>query len=393
MDKHHSKKLHYYIRGAILLGLTSYIAYLAYFNKLHYYIVPKMIPYIMLTTFVLYILALYSIYLAWQEKRKHEHENEHEHRHDCDCQHEPPTSKLKSTFIYSLFILPLLLGFALPDQLMGSDMAAVKGMNLSAGAGSIANGNEMLTENKLLTSTSSSSNNAAADAGEQTVPSSAAGDKSEVDERGEIVSAVQDEGLSSKGPTDGANETNEYGYIDSENEGINSDKAAAGSAEGQPLSVQSFDALFPSDQYSVELAELGKLLYQQDTITVTEEGFLEILTTLDLYRENFLGKSIAISGFVYREDDMSSDKFVVSRMAMQCCSADASPYGFLVQWDDANTLEKDAWVHITGEFALTSYRGIEIVQLNVKQLNRTEAPNDPYVYPYFDDFVKLVELQ
>ncbi|WP_349292477.1 hypothetical protein [Paenibacillus sp. ATY16] len=32
-----------------------------------------------------------------------------------------------------------------------------------------------------------------------------------------------------------------------------------------------------------------------------------------------IGKTVVISGFVYREDDMASSRFVVSRMVMSCC--------------------------------------------------------------------------
>lgn len=386
MRKHHSMKRHYYARGGILLGFTLYMTYLAQIGKLHYYIVPRMIPYVHLTTIALYVLALYTIYLAWQEKsnkhqhREHDHDQGHEHihGHDCSCQHEPPRSKTKSILIYSLFIFPLLLGFLLPDQLMGSDVVAVKGMNLSASSSvspvqAESAGRTNGTAESVLESLNTAQSNK---------------------QGGNEALLNADYTLAGQEETDSPPNVAEMESAISEQEGTDSivsgqgDDEAAGGASNEE---QSFEALFPSDQYSVELAELGKLLYQKDSITVKEEGFLETLTTLDLYRENFIGKTIVISGFVYREPDMSSDTFVASRMAMQCCSADASPYGFLVQWDEANTLEKDAWIEVVGTFGLTQYQDIEIVQLEATEINRIAAPDDPYVYPYFDDFIKIAE--
>ncbi|GIP15989.1 hypothetical protein J40TS1_16310 [Paenibacillus montaniterrae] len=386
MGKHRSLKRHYYARGGILLGFTLYMTYLAQIGKLHYYIVPRMIPYVHLTTIALYVLALYTIYLAWQEKsskhQHHEHDHdqghEHTHGHDCSCQHEPPRSKTKSTLIYSLFIFPLLLGFLLPDQLMGSDVVAVKGMNLSASS----------SVSPVQAETADRTNGTA----ESVLESLDTAQGYEQDVDGTLINA--DHAPADQEETDSPPIVEDTESTILEQEGADSIVPELGddeSTEGTSSEDQSFEALFPSDQYSVELAELGKLLYPKESITVKEEGFLETLTTLDLYRDNFIGKTIVISGFVYREPDMSSDTFVVSRMAMQCCSADASPYGFLVQWDEANTLEKDAWIEVVGTFGLTQYQDIEIVQLKATEINRIAAPDDPYVYPYFDDFIKIAE--
>lgn len=435
MQKHRSMKYHYYIRGAILLGFTTYIAYLAHLGKLNYYIVPRMIPYVMLTTLALYVLALYSIYLAWQERGRHRHEhvieqfdeqgqkgNQHEHGHGCNCEHEPPRSKLKSSMIYSLFIFPIVLGFSLPDQFMGSDVVAVKGMNLSASqtanfqqtksdgtgtgeagqafAGDSANSAPNKAPDRGNEADQAIVDNSAAQYGDGLSDNSGSDSQQNGNSQGDIAqSGSLQNGDSQSGITpsgdpqseDSQSDNAQNSYSQSDNTKYSSGQDAARQAgDAQASDGQNFEAMFPSDQYSVELAELGKLLYQQELIEVKEEGFLEVLTTLDLFRENFIGKSIKLSGFVYREADMSADSFVVSRMAMQCCSADASPYGFLVQSDEGKLLDKDAWVEVTGTLGLTKYNDVEIVQLQNVTLQAIEAPDDPYVYPYFGYFPNIV---
>ncbi|WP_307559900.1 TIGR03943 family protein [Paenibacillus sp. V4I7] len=148
------------------------------------------------------------------------------------------------------------------------------------------------------------------------------------------------------------------------------------------------DTLFPHDEYSEDLAKLGKKLYKKDFISIGEKGFMEIISSMDFYMENFMGKKVDISGFVYRENDMKEDQFVVSRFAVQCCSADAAPYGLMVESAAGKELKKDTWVKITGILEKTNYNGNEIMKIHASKIEKIPAPNSPYTYPDFDYFEK-----
>ncbi|MGO4370251.1 TIGR03943 family protein, partial [Paenibacillus sp. MCAF20] len=123
------------------------------------------------------------------------------------------------------------------------------------------------------------------------------------------------------------------------------------------------------------------ILYSLPAIEVPEKQFIETLTTLDLYREAFLGKEVVLSGFVYREDEMGKDRIAVSRFAMNCCSADALPYGLMIEWPKANEYASDEWVSVKGTLKTTSYMDNEIITLEATKIERIEAPATPYVYP------------
>lgn len=157
----------------------------------------------------------------------------------------------------------------------------------------------------------------------------------------------------------------------------------ASEQEKQPLS-SSVDQLFPSDEYTESHAAYGKKLYTQPLISVPEKQFIETLTTLDLFREAFIGKEIEITGFVYREEDMGKDRFAVSRFAMNCCSADALPYGLMIIWPKAMDYVEDEWVSVKGTFTTSSYMDNEIITLEAVKLERIKAPESPYVYPDLD---------
>lgn len=144
------------------------------------------------------------------------------------------------------------------------------------------------------------------------------------------------------------------------------------------------DSLFPYDEYTEAHAAYGKKLYTQTIITVPEKQFIETLTTLDLFREAFIGKEIEITGFVYREEDMGKERFAVSRFAMNCCSADALPYGLMISWPKAMDYVDDEWVSVKGTLTTTTYLDNEIITLEAVKLERIKAPESPYVYPDLD---------
>jgi len=342
--------LHYLIRAFVLLGFSFYIVYLVKLNKLQLYIAPRIIPYVKFTSLGLFFLAAYFVYLAIQHAFEEDSAGQCDHA--CDCNHEPPQSTPKTIALYGLFLFPLLLGVVLPDKMMGSDMAAIKGMNLT-----VANTLQPSTNRSQL------DNEAALP-----VPEMSTGLEEEQKVGDPAALTPVD---STRGE---ANVTGEQSAI----------------GEQPAIDQDPLDKLFPSDEYTLDYATLGKHFYKQDTIHVKEEGFLETISILDLYKNNFVGKTIVISGFVYREADMQANQFIVSRLAMQCCSADSMPYGFVVKSSSKEGLEKDAWVTVTGTLGLIDYRGNTIIELDAQSIQAIKAPSDPYVYPFYDDYEKLI---
>lgn len=126
------------------------------------------------------------------------------------------------------------------------------------------------------------------------------------------------------------------------------------------------------------------ILYKKDMIEVNDHIFMEVLTTLDLFKNNFVGKKMELSGFVYRPDDFKDNQIVVGRFAMQCCSADASPYGILVEFDHAKNYKNDTWVKITGTIGTTAYHENEILKVKATKVEKIKPPETPYIYPNYD---------
>lgn len=109
---------HYFIRAILLCCLAFYIMGLNNSDALHYYLAPHMQRLLLLCPIPLLFIAFGMLWHAILG----------DSAQLCDCEHPLPGGLLKSTGVYGMFAIPLLFGLLLPDQALGSEMAAKKGI-------------------------------------------------------------------------------------------------------------------------------------------------------------------------------------------------------------------------------------------------------------------------
>ncbi|NOU70367.1 TIGR03943 family protein [Paenibacillus sp. LMG 31458] len=295
--------LHYLLRTIILLGFSSYIVFLTKTDALQYYLAPRMMIYVKVAAVALYVIACFQGYSAiriYQGKRV-----------ACDCEQPVPQSAVRSTLSYGLLILPLLVGFCLPNAALGSAIASAKGMNLSTAK----------------------------------------------QERPKSASTVPR-------------------------------PAALPAATGTANTDAEIEQLF-HDEWQKELSQIGMNLYKKDLIVVKPSLYKEILSSIDLFKNNFIGKKIEISGFVFRKENMKSNEFVVGRFVINCCSADAMPYGAMIDFPAAQNYTKDTWVKVTGTIQSGSYNGNDIIMIKADQVEKIAVPESPYLHANYDPLKEL----
>ncbi|KOY16724.1 hypothetical protein AMS66_09635 [Paenibacillus xylanivorans] len=123
VSKSPSIQWHNLIRALWIGGLAVYIIHLNSSDSLHYYLAPTMQRLLLCCPVpFLFIAAIMAWHGLFGNKQLH-----------CDCEHPPPSGLVRSLLIYGLIAIPLVLGFLLPDQALGSSMASQKGMSLSYG--------------------------------------------------------------------------------------------------------------------------------------------------------------------------------------------------------------------------------------------------------------------
>ncbi|MCY9661864.1 TIGR03943 family protein [Paenibacillus chondroitinus] len=326
---------HYFLRTAILLGFSSYIVVLSKANALTYYIAPRMMIYVKIASVVLYIIACFQGYMAlrayWGNPVT------------CECEQPVSRSVLRNTLAYGLLIIPLFIGFGLPDTALSSTMVAAKGMNLSASKSSLTKTAAAPTTGSTGTTGSTTSKATTETATKATDPAPAA------------APSIPSTEMPAPANTDA-----------------------------------DLQKLFQADkEWDEDFSKIGMILYKKDTIVVKPEIYMEILSSIDLFKNNFIGKKIELTGFVYREDNMASNQFVVGRFAVSCCSADATPYGVMIDFPTAATYAKDMWVKVTGTVQNGSYNGNDIFIIKATQIDKMAAPSSPYVYPNFEPLKEL----
>ena len=283
MNDSRSIRFHYLLRAGILLAFALFIGHLVQQDALHYYVAPKLARWIRLCPVPLSLMALSLGLQAILGKSSVL----------CDCEHRLPRSGLGSSALYSLFLLPLLLGFLLPDRALGSAAAARKGIALS-----------------------------------YTAVESGSGAK--------------------------------------------------------------FTSASP---YEAEFAELAGKLYRQPVIPVIPEIFSETLGALNLYKSQFEGKEISVSGFLYREPQGAGQaSYAVGRFLVQCCTADATPFGILLRPGTQISLPADTWIEVRGKLHVVLYEGKEVLQITPETLTQIPEPPTPYVYTNADSVAAWEEL-
>ncbi|WP_334074386.1 MULTISPECIES: TIGR03943 family putative permease subunit [Paenibacillus] len=299
---------HNIFKTALLLALSGYIAFLVETDALQLYIGVRIMPLVKASALVVYALAVIQGFVAYRTYKGQ--------IVDCDCCEVPQTaSRFGSGLLYALFLLPLVLGFTLPNTVLSGSLAEKKGMQF---------GSVQLGQAKAKAKAEASPANAAPGA------STASGTMAQAEE-------------------------------------------------------PDLDRMFQADNdFDRDLAELAKKLYVLPVIEVKPEIYMEILSSIITFADPFMGKEIEITGFVYREPDLADNQFVIGRIAVQCCTADASPYGVLAESGEAAAFKDDTWVKVKGTLGHTEYNGNTIIKIDVQEIEVMEAPGNPYIYPNFE---------
>jgi uncharacterized repeat protein (TIGR03943 family) len=97
--------------------------------------------------------------------------------------------------------------------------------------------------------------------------------------------------------------------------------------------------------------------------------------------EAFAGQTVEVVGFVYRDEEMAADQFMVARFLIVCCVADAIPVGLPVRHAEATHLELDTWVRVKGTFTAGEVWGERLPVIAAEEVIAVSQPAQPYLYP------------
>ncbi|MFN2267313.1 MAG: TIGR03943 family protein [Desulfonatronovibrio sp.] len=128
--------------------------------------------------------------------------------------------------------------------------------------------------------------------------------------------------------------------------------------------------------------QLTEALLAQDVINADSKGFLDTMLVISAYQNEFQGREIELSGFVYRDQAMSENELAITRTAITCCLADATFYGILIRGEDLNVFPTDSWIKVRGTIDQDFVFDQNMLMISSIEAKTIEKPESPYVYPY-----------
>lgn len=119
------------------------------------------------------------------------------------------------------------------------------------------------------------------------------------------------------------------------------------------------------------------------SITVTDRTYVEVMSELEWFPQDYRGKEITVTGFVFRPPGISGNRFSLVRYVIVCCAADALPYGILCELKDAGGIRQGTWLTLTGTLQMSKHNGQDVPAVIVTSHKVVEQPEKPYVFPHY----------
>lgn len=122
-------------------------------------------------------------------------------------------------------------------------------------------------------------------------------------------------------------------------------------------------------------------------IVVNDENFLALMEALWENTDSYIGRSLQMLGFVYEDPSLGATDFVLARLIMTCCAADAEVAGLLCRSPEKCQLTPGQWVTASGTLAKMPYYNaamrevVEMPYLQVTEIVPAEKPAQEYIYP------------
>ena len=99
--------------------------------------------------------------------------------------------------------------------------------------------------------------------------------------------------------------------------------------------------------------------------------------------EPFLGFTITTMGQVMKDPEYFEEGcFSPVRQLMSCCAADLYPVGFTCEYEDADRLETDAWVSVTGKLMLRNFEEYSELRIAAEDVAACPPAWEPYLFAY-----------
>jgi putative membrane protein len=149
--------------------------------------------------------------------------------------------------------------------------------------------------------------------------------------------------------------------------------------EEEVYSTENMDGILKKSLESMKPIEGG-------IIDMVNEDFIN--TYEDIYGNpyNYVDRVINMKGFVYKQEGLSKDEFILSRILVSCCAADAQLVGILCNYTEGDGLSQGTWVNIVGTLVEREYKEsitgeVSVIpMIKVDKIEKIEKEGNEYIY-------------
>ncbi|MBM7643021.1 TIGR03943 family putative permease subunit [Streptococcus loxodontisalivarius] len=140
---------------------------------------------------------------------------------------------------------------------------------------------------------------------------------------------------------------------------------------------------FTASAYDKEMRKELKKYQGSGDLEITSENYMEVMELIYLYPDEFMGRTIRYTGFVYNEPNHSGYQYLF-RFGIIHCIADSGVYGLLTT-GLTQTYDDNTWLTVSGQISLEYNQelGQNLPVLHITSSQATEEPSNPYVYRVF----------
>ncbi|MBR3255328.1 MAG: hypothetical protein IKF97_03825 [Clostridia bacterium] len=119
---------------------------------------------------------------------------------------------------------------------------------------------------------------------------------------------------------------------------------------------------------------------QSDVFVIEPKNYTNVLKASHENIDNYVGKKINFTGYVYRVLDLKDNQFVLARNMLISEKYDYVVVGFLCEYDDIKSFKDGTWINVTGEIVKGDYHG-DMPIVKVTEIKKCEAPQEEFVSP------------
>ena len=120
--------------------------------------------------------------------------------------------------------------------------------------------------------------------------------------------------------------------------------------------------------------------YNNEVIVINDENYLSLRDKIFNDIDSCNNRKVQVIGFIYKDESIKENQFVIARYVMSCCASDMQITGFLCK--DNKQYNENSWYKITGTLKKNNdNKLLDSIYIDVEKAEAIEVPIKQYIYP------------